>query len=371
MVGHMIKKNILVVFGTRPEAIKMAPLVKELKTIFRVKLCITAQHRELLDEVLEIFSIESDYDLDIMTPGQNLTSLSANILLKLDKVIKESNPDLILVHGDTTTSMIAALSAFYNKIKVGHVEAGLRSHNKNEPFPEEINRKFIGSLADFHFAPTETAKKNLLNEGVLSSSIFVTGNTVIDSLLEISKRIESNNDQIKRKNNAKKILLTAHRRENFDGGLDQIFDAVSKLAIKYPDFEFVYPIHPNPAIKQVAQKYLNNISNVKLIKPLDYLSFITLMLESYLILTDSGGIQEEAPSLGIPVLVLRNVTERTEAVEANCVKLIGLVSDNIIKETSLLIDNKDYYNLMSRAENPYGNGDSSIKITQIIKENLI
>ena len=367
----MVIKKVLVVFGTRPEAIKMAPVVKELNLFFNVVVCVTAQHREMLDEVLNIFSIEPDYDLNIMSPGQDLTSMSSRILTKVSDVIEESQPDLVLVHGDTTTSMCAALAAFYNKKKIGHVEAGLRSHKKMDPFPEEVNRKFIGVLADYHFAPTSTAKDNLINEGVSASSIYVTGNTVIDSLLEITNRIGFHSDTLPNKVASKKILLTAHRRESLDSGLDNIFTAISRLARKYSDFEFIYPVHPNPIVQAKAKNILEGICNVSLIEPLDYFSFIKLMQESYIILTDSGGIQEEAPSLGIPVLVLRNVTERTEAIEANCVRLVGLDVDNIVNETSRLIENEKEYNLMSTAVNPYGRGDAAEQIVEIIRGQVI
>jgi UDP-N-acetylglucosamine 2-epimerase (non-hydrolysing) len=367
----MVKKKILVVFGTRPEAIKMAPVVKELNLFFKVIVCVTAQHREMLDEVLNVFAIVPEYDLDIMLPGQDLTSMSANILIKVSRVIQDIVPDLVLVHGDTTTSMCAALAAFYNKIKIGHVEAGLRSHNKMEPFPEEINRKFIGTLADYHFAPTQTAKNNLINEGVFEGSIYVTGNTVIDALLEITKRIALEPTSAPKQHAKKKILLTAHRRESLESGLDNIFSAVSILAEKYPNFEFIYPVHPNPIVQGKAKSILEGISNVSLIDPLDYLSFIKLMQESHIILTDSGGIQEEAPSLGVPVLVLRNVTERTEAIEANCVRLVGLEIDSIVTETSRLIEDDQEYNLMSSATNPYGIGCAAAKIVEIIRNDGI
>ena len=377
-----MNKKILVVFGTRPEAIKMAPVIKELKKSFIVKVCVTAQHRSMLDQVLKIFEIIPDYDLDIMKPGQDLFDVTCNVLLGMRNIIEESNPDIVLVHGDTTTSMATALAAFYSQIPVGHIEAGLRTFNINSPFPEELNRQISGRIAQYHFSPTEQSRQNLLKENVPDDNIFIIGNTVIDALFSIIEKARTmpfssvlleklpflytySNISV----NTKIILVTGHRRENFGQGFERICNAICILAKKYPDVQIVYPVHLNPSVQEPVKRILSNLENVYLIEPLDYLTFIKIMDVSYLILTDSGGIQEEAPSLGKPVLVMRNSTERPEAVEAGTIKLVGTNIDNVVRETSDLLENRnDVYQLMSKSHNPFGNGDSSKKIRKILEE---
>jgi len=379
-------KKILTVFGTRPEAIKMAPLVKELEKekVFESKVCVTAQHREMLDQVLEIFDIKPDYDLNIMKPNQDLYDITSNILLGIKKVLDDFKPDLVLVHGDTTTTFATTLASFYKKIAVGHIEAGLRTGNIYSPWPEEANRKLTGVLAKYHFAPTNTAKENLLKEGIKEENIIVTGNTVIDALflaLEKIKQDKNLEQEIINKINSKisthysllttnYILITGHRRENFGEGFINICEAIKELAIKYPDFNFVYPVHLNPNVRKPVNEILSDLDNVFLIEPLDYLPFVYLMSKSYLILTDSGGIQEEAPSLGKPVLVMRDTTERPEALEAGTVKLVGTDKEKIIKEVSKLIEEKDEYDKMSTSINPYGDGIASKRIVEFLKETL-
>jgi UDP-N-acetylglucosamine 2-epimerase (non-hydrolysing) len=380
-------KKILIVFGTRPEAIKMAPVIKELqkdKNKFKSKICVTAQHREMLDQVLEIFDIKPDYDLNIMKPNQDLYDTTSNILLKMKNVLNDFKPDLILVHGDTTTTFATTLAAFYKKIDVGHVEAGLRTGNVYSPWPEEANRKLTGAVAKYHFAPTNTAKENLLKEGIKKENIIVTGNTVIDALFLVLKKIKKDKNlekkiikEINSKTNSQFsilnsqfILITGHRRENFGQGFINICEAIKDLAIKYPKMNFIYPVHLNPNVRKPVNEILSSLKNVFLIEPLDYLPFVYLMSKSYLILTDSGGIQEEAPSLGKPVLVMREATERPEAVKAGTVKLVGTNKDKIIKEVSKLIENRDEYEKMSKAINPYGDGNASERIIKFLKENL-
>ena len=377
-----MNKKILIVFGTRPEAIKMAPVIQELKKSFNVKICVTAQHRSMLDQVLKLFDIIPDYDLDIMKPGQDLYDLTCNVLLGIKNVLKDSNPNIVLVHGDTTTSVATALAAFYSQIPVGHVEAGLRTLNINSPFPEELNRQISGRIAQYHFSPTEQSRQNLLNENVPDDNIFIVGNTVIDSLLSIIEKARTipfslflleKLPFLDRKNNrslnTKIILVTGHRRENFGQGFEHICNALRIIAKKYPDVQIIYPVHLNPNVQEPVKRILSNLENVHLIEPLDYLPFVKIMDLSYLILTDSGGIQEEAPSLGIPVLVMRNTTERPEAVEAGTIKLVGTNTDNVVRETSDLLENKNnIYQLMSKSHNPFGNGDSSVKIRKILEE---
>lgn len=366
-----ILHNALIVFGTRPEAIKMAPIIKQMKLKMHVTVCVTAQHRELLDEVLEVFSIVPDIDLNLMQKNQSLSTLTSDIIVQITDVIKKIKPDIILVHGDTTTSMATALAAFYLNITVAHVEAGLRSHNKTEPFPEEINRKIISNIADLHFAPTNTSAQNLINEGIPEKTVHITGNTVIDALLIAVNLPALPTEKLKQfAPENMKILLTAHRRESLEFGLSSIFNAILILAKKYPEIEFIYPVHPNPNVRQTAYEMLAETKNVQLIDPLDYKSFLQLMQDCYLILTDSGGIQEEAPTLNTPVIVLRNVTERVEALEANCIRLVGLETANIVSVVSELIDDKQQYELMCQANNPYGNGEASAKITSIIATHL-
>ena len=376
------RKKILVVFGTRPEAIKMAPLYLELKKHpddFQTRLCVTAQHREMLDQVLAIFDIKPDVDLDLMKPGQTLFDITAAVLLGMGKVLHDEKPDLLLVHGDTTTSMAAALAGFYTGVPVGHVEAGLRTYDLRAPFPEELNRQITGKLAQYHFAPTIKSRENLIAEGVAESSINVTGNTVIDALMLVLDGIATN--PAKREEldahisralsfdwyNSKYIVITGHRRENFGHGFLQICEAIQQLARDYPDIHFVYPVHFNPNVRAPVGEILSGLENVHLIEPLDYEPFLYLLKHCYLVLTDSGGIQEEAPSLGKPVLVMRDVTERPEAVEAGTVRLVGNNKLNIVRGVAELINDESRYREMSRAHNPYGDGKACRIIAEILK----
>lgn len=373
--------KVLSVFGTRPEAIKMAPLVKELANEKEIesKVCVTAQHREMLDQVLEIFEITPDYDLNLMKPGQDLYDVTSNVLLGLREVLKEYKPDLVLVHGDTATSTTAALAAFYMQIKVGHVEAGLRTNNIYSPWPEEANRQITGVLANYHFAPTEKSKQNLLVENKPESLITITGNTVVDALFLALNKIQSDNDlkqSIRGKlikegftpNPERKIILvTGHRRENFGDGFINICEALKEIASSHPEIDVVYPVHLNPNVQQPVQNLLSDVSNIYLIKPLEYESFLYLMNESYFLITDSGGIQEEALSLGKPVLVMRDTTERPEAVEAGTVKLVGTDKNKIVSEAEQLLTNTAHYKQMAEAHNPYGDGKASKRIVEFIK----
>ncbi|MEP1383181.1 MAG: UDP-N-acetylglucosamine 2-epimerase (non-hydrolyzing) [Paraglaciecola sp.] len=368
-------KKILLVFGTRPEAIKMAPLVLELKKHSKldIKVCVTAQHREMLDQVLDLFAIKPDYDLNLMQPEQDLFDITIGALQGLKTVYAEAKPDLVLVHGDTSTTFSASLAAFYQKIAVGHVEAGLRTGDINSPWPEEINRKLTGALTQLHFTPTKQSKLNLLKENISEDTIFVTGNTVIDALLQVvnliktdTKLNESLTKQFDFLNPTKKlILVTGHRRESFGQGFENICQAIKQLANRN-DVQIVYPLHLNPNVKEPVERILGNVTNVFLVKPIDYLPFVYLMNLSYLILTDSGGIQEEAPSLGKPVLVMRNSTERPEAVEADTVKLVGTQLACIVEQTVNLLDNKEAYKKMSVAHNPYGDGRACKIVTEVI-----
>lgn len=372
--------KVLTVFGTRPEAIKMAPVVEALRSDprFESKVCVTAQHRQMLDQVLSIFDINPDYDLNIMKSGQDLTDITASILVGLRAILQEFKPDYVLVHGDTATTFSATLASYYQQIKVGHVEAGLRTNNIYSPWPEEGNRKLTGALANLHFAPTETSKENLLKEKINPGSIFVTGNTVIDALLSAREKLNSNEMLLSEFNNnfsfissdRKIVLITGHRRESFGGGFERICNAILQLSEKFSDVDFVYPVHLNPNVKEVVTKILKNQSNVYLIPPQDYLPFIHLMGASYIILTDSGGIQEEAPSLGKPVLVMRDTTERPEAVIAGTVKLVGTDEMVIINEVTELLLNQDAYKRMSKAHNPYGNGLAASKIVEAIAQSM-
>jgi len=373
-------EKILLVFGTRPEAIKMVPIVEELQNRkIAVKVCVTAQHRQMLDQVLELFAIKPDYDLDIMQDNQNLYTVTSNILLKMQDVLYKERPDMVLVHGDTTTTFAVSLASFYQKIAVGHIEAGLRTHNLYAPWPEEANRKLTAVLAQYHFAPTLKAKSNLLQEGVNEKNIIVTGNTVIDALLMVVKRIENDKalqanlqKEIEKKgyrfNNKKIVLITGHRRENFGKGFLHICNAIAELARTYRDVDFVYPVHLNPNVQKPVFEILSGIENIYLIEPLEYLPFVYLMGESYLILTDSGGIQEEAPSLGKPVLVMRESTERPEALQAGTVRLVGTDEQKIIQEVSSLIEDKKKYERMAKAINPYGDGKASKKIADFLEQ---
>lgn len=368
----MNKKRILTVFGTRPEAIKMAPLVHALAADnrFEAKVCVTAQHREMLDQVLELFEITPDYDLNLMKPGQDLTDITCGILQGLKPVLAEFKPEYVLVHGDTATTVSTTLAAYYQQIKVGHVEAGLRTGNVYSPWPEEGNRKLTGAIADLHFAPTVISKQNLLVENVAAENIIVTGNTVIDALHDVIEKLETNIDfksSLKKQFNflddkKRLVLITGHRRESFGGGFERICEAISQLAIKFPDVEFVYPMHLNPNVREPVNRLLADLKNVFLIEPLDYLPFVYLMNKSYVLLTDSGGIQEEAPSLGKPVLVMRDTTERPEAIDAGTVKLVGTQVVSIVTELSLLLSNEEAYKIMSFAHNPYGDGKACSRI---------
>lgn len=373
-------KKVLLVFGTRPEAIKMAPLVKafENEPTIESKVCVTAQHREMLDQVLDMFDIKPDYDLNLMKPGQDLYDITANVLLGMKSVLEDFKPDVILVHGDTTTTSAASLSAFYQQIKVGHVEAGLRTGNIYSPWPEEANRQITGVLANYHFAPTTTSQNNLLKENKDPKNIIVTGNTVIDALFlalgKIEKHeelknkiIDSINTQYKLQDDKKIILVTGHRRENHGQGFINICEALKTIAINNPDMDIVYPVHLNPNVQKPVKEILSNTSNVYLIDPLQYESFIYMMNKSYFIITDSGGVQEEAPSLGKPVLVMRDTTERPEAVEAGTVKLVGTNKETIINEAQKLINDENEYNKMSKAHNPYGDGKACERIVEFIK----
>jgi UDP-N-acetylglucosamine 2-epimerase (non-hydrolysing) len=372
--------RILTVFGTRPEAIKMAPVVKELEKSFDVHVCVTAQHREMLDQVLNLFNIEPDYDLDIMKPGQDLFEVTSNVLLGMKQVLIQCKPDLVLVHGDTTTTLAASMAAYYLQIPVGHVEAGLRTHDIYSPFPEEINRQVTGRITAYHFAPTMLAYENLIAEQVDEKKITVTGNTVIDALfsvVKLARQIEFTDEMLGHLNflcngkSEKMILVTGHRRENFGKGFEEICLALHDLAKMHPGVHFVYPVHLNPNVRKPVHKMLSNVANVFLIEPLDYLPFVKLMDASYLILTDSGGIQEEAPSLGKPVLVMRNTTERPEAVDAGSVRLVGANRSRIVKAVDRLLTNEDDYKKMARAHNPYGDGYASQKIRETLEKRLI
>lgn len=369
-----MKKN-LIVFGTRPEAIKMAPLVKAFQQdkAFETKVCVTAQHREMLDQVLEFFEIVPDYDLDLMKPGQNLYSLTADILTGLKDVLESFQPDYVYVHGDTTTSMAAAIAGFYAGAKVVHVEAGLRTHNKLSPFPEEANRQITGRITDIHLAPTPASKENLLKENIDESTITVTGNTVIDALLFSSAKVANyENDEISQlktlvDGDKRLILVTGHRRENHGQGFINICEALKEIATANKDVQIIYPVHLNPNVKGPVYDILSGIDNIHLIDPLSYPSFVWLMNQSYLIITDSGGVQEEAPSLGKPVLVMRDTTERPEAVDAGTVILVGTNKSKIIAETQDLLNNSARYEAMSALHNPYGDGKACARIVEFIK----
>lgn len=367
----MNKIKIITIFGTRPEAVKMSPLVKELKKRkeIDIKVCVTAQHRQMLDQVLNLFDIVPDYDLNIMKDKQTLTSITTRTLEGLEEIFEKEQPDLVLVHGDTTTTFAGSLAAFYKQITVGHVEAGLRTFNKYFPFPEEMNRKLTGAIADLHFAPTKGSRQNLLNEGVCEKNIYITGNTVIDAMkhtVEVDYKFENeelnNLDYIGKKI----ILVTAHRRENWGDGIENICRALKNIALMNENVEIVYLVHLNPVVRDVVYKNLDGVRGIHLLPPLDTKETHNLMNKCFMVMTDSGGLQEEAPHLGKPVLVLRNVTERPEAVDAKTVKLVGTDVDKIIYETNELINNKEKYLNMSRAINPYGDGHASERIVDII-----
>lgn len=398
------KKTILLVFGTRPEAIKMAPLVKALQAQpeqFKTIVCVTAQHRQMLDQVLHIFGITPDYDLDIMKPNQDLYDVTSRVLLGMRDVLREANPDIVLVHGDTTTSTAAALAAFYQQIPVGHVEAGLRTHNIYSPWPEEMNRQITGRITTHHFAPTPLAKQNLLNENVKPEQIIVTGNTVIDALYMVVDKIkndvklqselrellkEAGYDTSRLESNRRLVLITGHRRENFGEGFISMCTAIRDLAAKYPEVDFVYPMHLNPNVRKPIHEVfgeivdhkpcaldsrLSTLDNLYFIEPLEYLSFVYLMEKSTIVLTDSGGIQEEAPGLGKPVLVMRDTTERPEALESGTVHLVGTNYEKIVGEVSTLLDDAEAYERMSKAVNPYGDGHACERICKCLSQNNV
>ena len=383
-------KTIMLVFGTRPEAIKMCPLVKRLQEeleTFQTVVCVTGQHREMLDQVLDIFSIKPDYDLNIMKQGQDLYDITARVLTGMREVLKQVKPDVVLVHGDTTTSTAAALAAFYQQIPVGHVEAGLRTHNIYSPWPEEMNRQLTGRIASYNFAPTPLSRDNLLKENVDGGQIIVTGNTVIDALHMVVDRLKTDTaladkqkavllqagyDTNRLDNGRRLVLITGHRRENFGDGFIQMCTAIKDLTQKYPDVDFVYPMHLNPNVRkpihEVFGEKLDNLGNMFFIEPLQYLEFIYLMEKSFIVLTDSGGIQEEAPGLGKPVLVMRDTTERPEALAAGTVKLVGTDYQKIVSEVSILLDNPTVYEKMSKAVNPYGDGHACERIVNFLKQ---
>lgn len=367
--------KVFVVFGTRPEAIKLSPVIKELNKYpdrFVSKVCVTAQHRQMLDPFLNLFDIEPDYDLGIMQENQDLEYVTVNVLSKVGEIVRDEKPDYLVVQGDTTTAMAASLAAYYQKVKVAHIEAGLRTWNKMQPYPEEINRKIIDSLSDLYFAHTEQAKQNLLREGIADQKIEVTGNTVIDALLDIAGRKFDLKGTVLENipfNERKVVLVTAHRRENFGQPLINICKALKEIAMRHPDVYIIYPVHLNPNAQEPAYSILSGIENVLLTEPLDYEPFVQLMKRSYLILTDSGGLQEEAPSLGKPVLVLREVTERPEAVGAGATRIVGTRTEEIIATTIALLEDKEGYERMSKAVNPYGDGRASERIVaRLLKE---
>lgn len=361
-------KKVMLVFGTRPEAIKMCPLVKELQTRKNIKtvVCVTGQHREMLTQVLDCFQVVPDYNLDIMQDRQTLFDVTTNIISKIKPVLENEKPDLVLVHGDTSTTFVTALCAFYMQIPVGHVEAGLRTYNIYSPFPEEFNRQATGIIAKYHFAPTQMAKENLLKEGKNEKDIYVTGNTAIDAL-KTTVRADYQNEIFDWVGDNRLVLLTAHRRENLGNPLENMFTAIKKVVDEYEDVKVIYPIHKNPVVRETANKIFGNDDKVKLIEPLEVLDFHNFLAKSYLILTDSGGIQEEAPSLGKPVLVMRDTTERPEGIKAGTLKLVGTDTDVIYNNMKLLLDNKDEYEKMSKASNPYGDGTASKQIADIIE----
>jgi len=361
----MIK--VMTIFGTRPEAIKMAPLVKELESRKEIEciVCVTAQHREMLDQVLNIFDIKPKYDLNIMKSGQTLTEITSRVLTGLNEIIREEQPNIILVHGDTTTTFAGALAAFYNQVDIGHVEAGLRTYDKYSPFPEEMNRQMVDRMTDMFFAPTEVSKNNLLKEDIKEDKIYITGNTAIDAM-KYTVSDDYKHELFDWIGGDKFILLTAHRRENLGDPMYNIFRAIKKIVEENKDVKVIYPIHMNPRIRQIADEVIGNEDRIRIIEPLEVIDFHNFINKSYLILTDSGGIQEEAPSLGKPVLVLRNTTERPEGIAAGTLKLVGTDEDTIIIEATKLLKNKEEYNKMSKASNPYGDGTASIQITDAI-----
>lgn len=364
----MKKIKVMSIFGTRPEAIKMAPLVKELESRKEIEsiVCVTAQHREMLDQVLETFDIKPNYDLDIMKQGQTLSDITSRVLTGLENIIKEVKPDIVLVHGDTTTTFAGALAAFYNQVAIGHVEAGLRTYDKYSPFPEEMNRQMVDCMTDMYFAPTKLSKDNLLKQNIDKNKIYITGNTAIDAM---SKTVDKNYKHKELewiKDGERMILLTAHRRENLGEPMRNIFRAIKRITDEFEDVKVIYPIHKNPKVREIAKEIFGNTNKIKLIEPLEVFDFHNFQNKSYIIMTDSGGIQEEAPSLGKPVLVLRDTTERPEGIDAGTLKLVGTDEETIYKEAKRLLTNKEEYNKMSHASNPYGDGTASKKIVDAI-----
>ena len=364
----MEKIKVMSIFGTRPEAIKMAPLVKELECRKEIEsiVCVTAQHREMLDQVLETFDIKPNYDLDIMKQGQTLSDITSRVLTGLENIIKEVKPDIVLVHGDTTTTFAGALAAFYNQVAIGHVEAGLRTYDKYSPFPEEMNRQMVDCMTDMYFAPTKLSKDNLLKQNIDEKKIYITGNTAIDAM---SKTVDKNYKHKELewiKDDERMILLTAHRRENLGEPMRNIFRAIKRITDEFEDVKVIYPIHKNPKVREIAKEIFGNTNKIKLIEPLEVFDFHNFQNKSYMIMTDSGGIQEEAPSLGKPVLVLRDNTERPEGIDAGTLKLVGTNEETIYKEAKRLLTNKEEYNKMSHASNPYGDGTASKKIVDAI-----
>ena len=367
----MQRKKILSIFGTRPEAIKMAPVIKELENRpkdFESVVVVTAQQREMLDQVLSIFEIKPDYDLNIMQPNQTLAQLTSRVLMKLDPILEAEKPDIVLVHGDTTTSFVASLAAFYHQIKIGHVEAGLRTWDKYAPFPEEMNRQMTDCLSDIYFAPTIVSKENLLQANIAEEKIFVTGNTVVDALQKTTKHGFSHPITKLWDPSSKKVLLTCHRRENFGKPMENVFKAVIKMIEMYPELEVIYPVHPNPNVKKQAEEIFKDQKRVHLIEPLDVVEFHNCMSQCYFIMSDSGGVQEEAPSLGKPVLVLRDVTERPEGLETGILKLVGTEQNRILRAVTQIMTDSEYYQSLTKQNNPYGDGYASIKIVNLLNE---
>lgn len=364
----MIK--VMSIFGTRPEAIKMAPLVKELERRKEIEsiICVTAQHRQMLDQVLETFEIKPDYDLNIMKQGQTLSEITSKALIGLENIIKEAKPDIVLVHGDTTTTFAGALAAFYSQVAIGHVEAGLRTNDKYSPFPEEMNRQMVDCMTDMYFAPTSLSKRNLILENVDENKIYITGNTAIDAMATTIKKDYANPELDWVKENEKLILVTAHRRENLGEPMKHIFRAIRRIADEFEDVKVIYPIHMNPKVREVAHEVFDGCDRIRLIEPLEVFDFHNFINKCYMIMSDSGGVQEEAPSLGKPVLVLRDTTERPEGIEAGTLKLVGTDEENIYKEAKLLLTDKEEYDRMSKASNPYGDGHASEKIVDAIIE---
>jgi UDP-N-acetylglucosamine 2-epimerase (non-hydrolysing) len=385
MEGSIDMKKILIVFGTRPEAIKMAPLIRQFRKYpmdFQLFICVTAQHREMLDQVLELFDIVPDYDLNIMISSQDLYDVTSNVLVGMKKVLKECKPDLVIVHGDTNTTMATALAAFYRQIEIAHIEAGLRSCDLYAPFPEEANRQIVGVLANYHFAPTKKCAENLMREHIPEKNIAITGNTVIDALFLILDKIQRNRNlryriieslkkwHIDSETNRRIVLVTGHRRENLGEGILSVCEALRTIALRNRHIDIVYPVHPNPDVRNPVREILSDIKNVYLTEPLSYATFVYLMSKSYMVVTDSGGIQEEAPSLGKPVLVTREKTEREEAIEAGAIKLVGTDKEIVAREIQALLDDEEMYRSMAQARNPYGDGGASRRIVTFLKERL-